>query len=135
MSRWRILRRCVLVAMCGAVGGLVLALAAGVIVAYAVFPSATVYQFTGRGGALTSDVDRVWQILTIAAGCGVVAGVIVSQAVLVIETLQQLRPRGGVGAVPPNCEHCGYDFRGHASAAGAGAGSTVTCPECGKAAR
>jgi hypothetical protein len=123
VTRWRIIWRCVGFAAVGIGIGLLLSLAIGTVIAYALYPEATVYAITGRGGASTSDWSRVWQIRVMAAGCGFLAGLMISQTALLIEAVQR---RGRSAA----CEHCGYDFRGHAAAASL----PITCPECGKVA-
>jgi hypothetical protein len=107
--------------------GLALGVVIGAAVAYAFYPDAAAYSITGRGGALSRDMERVWEIRAMAAWFGFLAGLTISQTALLIEAVQS---RGG--RRPAACAHCGYDFRGHA-AAGAG-GSPVTCPECGRTA-
>ena len=134
MTRWRIVRRCVLFGAAGVGIGLVLGLVLGAAVAYAFYPDAAAYSITGRGGALSRDMERVWEIRAMAAWFGFLAGLLVSQTALLVDALHA--PAGGGGRRPAGvaaCQHCGYDFRGHAAAAAASA-SPITCPECGKSA-
>ena len=131
MARWRIVRRCVVFGAAGVGIGLVLGVVLGAALAYAFYPDAAAYSITGRGGALKSDLELVWDIRVTAAWFGFLAGLLISQTALLIEALHAGRGTGGrPGAAAAACAHCGYDFRGHA-AAGDGA-SPITCPECGK---
>ena len=132
MMRGRIVRRCVLFGAAGIGFGLVLAIVIGAAVAYAFYPDAARYQITGRGGALRSDLELVWDIRVTAAWFGFLAGLLISQTALLIEALHAGRGNGGRPGPAAACAHCGYDFRGHAGAAGGAGASPITCPECGK---
>ena len=131
MARWRIVRRCVVFGAAGVGIGLILGVVLGAALAYAFYPDAAAYSITGRGGGLTRDIERVWEIRATAAWFGFLAGLLISQTALLIEALHAGHGNGGRPGAAAACAHCGYDFRGHAAAAGAGA-SPITCPECGK---